>query len=113
MVWQKGESGNPGGIYRSKEITEAIRRQINAPADDKFSLAKKHKRVDFIAMQLVKDAMKGSLPAIKEIIDRIEGKALQGIEHTGKVEMSGTPEARRKLEQATADGLLTKLDSAS
>jgi len=79
MVWDKGQSGNPGGAPKTKAFTEALRRQCLAPAESKFGLAKEHKRIDVIAMQVVKKAMSGDLSAIREIADRIEGRPPQSI----------------------------------
>lgn len=79
MVWVKGQSGNAGGAPKTKAFTEALRKQCLAPAESKFGLAKGHKRIDVIAMQIVKKAMSGDLSAIREIADRIEGRPPQSI----------------------------------
>ena len=48
------------------------------------------KRLNLIAEKLVKQAESGDIQAIKEVFDRVEGKAQQAIEHSGAVESATT-----------------------
>src|SRR3972149_1831320 len=68
--WKPGQSGNPSGRPKSKPITEALLKAVNPAA---------------FAEKLVELAMRGDIRAISEVLDRIEGKAQQSIEHSGDV----------------------------
>jgi hypothetical protein len=88
--WRKGQSGNPGG--RPKKITtahdalagrtlpEAIRNQLKALGFTGKTWAQAY------AFGAGVQAIKGDIPALKEITDRVEGKVAQPI--TGA---DGTP----------------------
>jgi Family of unknown function (DUF5681) len=73
-MFKKGVSGNPNGGPKDKIFTDAIRLALKRPdgQDKKTALAK-------IANKLVQEAIKGSLPAIAMVMDRIEGKPVQAI----------------------------------
>lgn len=45
------------------------------------------KRLYLVAEKLVLRALEGSETAIKEIFDRVEGKATQPVEHSGNLQM--------------------------
>ena len=68
MVFQPGQSGNPGGRPKTKRFTEALSRVL----DDPDTLHR-------IAIALVAKGMEGDVPALREIADRLEGKVPQAI----------------------------------
>ena len=91
---------------KTKPWTEALTRAL---------LEKDGKKLRAIADKLVEEAMDGDIQAIKEIGDRVEGKAMQSVEQ--KTELSGHIEyaERPKLtkeEWLKAHGLGTAAGSA-
>jgi hypothetical protein len=78
MTWHKGQSGNPGGRpKRDKLITQRIIAALTE-ADG----AKLHRLCD----ALLDKAMSGDVPAIREVFDRVEGKAVQAMEHDATIQ---------------------------
>lgn len=79
--WKPGSSGNPKGRQPTgKTLTDLIQKQLSK-GHNKTNKTKG----EVLATVLVELALDDrSLPAIREIIDRIEGKALQSLEHTGR-----------------------------
>jgi hypothetical protein len=71
--WPKGVSGNPGGRPRKKPLTDALREYL----DDPKNLAR-------VITAMDKRIRKGDIRAIKELIDRVEGKVSQRVELTGE-----------------------------
>ena len=69
----RGRSGNPGGRPRGRSITAALRAELDAPCDDDLAVTKGER----VAKQLVDLALAGNLAAIREVLDRTEGKAVQ------------------------------------
>jgi hypothetical protein len=70
MPWQPGQSGNPTGRARSKPFAEALKRAI-AQNDAK--------KLRAIAEKLLEKAAEGEGWAIRELADRLDGKAHQSI----------------------------------
>lgn len=94
MVFKKGEINNPaGGPPKTRRWSAAIERAIyRMNNDDPRALEK-------LAEKLVKEANKGDLGALKEIGDRIEGKSIQAVDHSGSIDgnitfMSGVPRCK-------------------
>lgn len=82
VAWRKGQSGNPGGRpKRDKLITQRVIAELT-DADG----AKLHRLV----VALVDKACAGDIAAIREVIDRVEGKAVQALDHSGHVEYEPT-----------------------
>lgn len=83
--FQKGKSGNPGG---RSIITPLLRARL-AEVDQNDRYKRTHGEI--IVAKMVMMAKKGSNKAIAEILDRIEGKAIQP-----KIDLSpkGTREER-------------------
>ena len=77
MAFQKGKSGNPSGRPKSKMMTEALILALKR-VDRQNRTA-----IQNIVNKLVDRAEEGELMAIKEVFDRIEGKAPQALEHSG------------------------------
>jgi len=66
-----------------KEFAAALRRVLLQPAAAEYALTPESTRLDLVAMRLVKDAHAGNFAAVREIADRIDGKAVQSTELTG------------------------------
>lgn len=75
MAWKKGESGNARGRPKDKAFTEALRITL-AEEDPKTQ----KRKLRAIADKLVDCALAGDPWAIKEVMDRVDGKAVQSVE---------------------------------
>jgi ribosomal protein L17 len=74
--WKPGQSGNPAGRPKSLTLSEAYRREL-AKVDPHDAL--KRTFAEVLAEQMIVKASKGDVAALKEIADRVEGKAKQTI----------------------------------
>ena len=86
-IWKPGESGNPGGRPRRKPLSDAYAALLNEPVPEaeaaKLKLKPGATYADIIAMSLMREAIKGKVPAASEMADRIEGRAIQTQEISG------------------------------
>lgn len=78
MTFVKGQSGNPGGRPKTKPLTALILKEL-----DKKAPGTKFRQGELAVWKLVQLAIAGEGWAIKEILDRVEGKAVQPLEHSG------------------------------
>lgn len=70
-----GQSGNPGGRPKGRSITALIRELLDAPASDRNGSPIVGKTVgDQVAEALLREARSGDVRAIKELLDRTEGR---------------------------------------
>ena len=69
MPFAKGQSGNPGGRPKDRPFADALRMELKAAGDDHRALRK-------IARALIAKAEDGDLAAIREVADRLDGKAV-------------------------------------
>ena len=69
--WQPGQSGNPGGRPKSRNITKALRIAVEKEYGDGRTGA------EIIATKLMELVEEGNVHAIRELNDRLEGKPLQ------------------------------------
>jgi hypothetical protein len=99
MAWVKGQSGNPLGRAREKPFADALRLAL---AEEDPTTKKRKLRA--IADKLVDAAVGGEPWAIKEVIDRIDGKAPQTIDATLTDE--------RDLRDLTHAELIARIDAA-
>ncbi len=76
MAFKKGQSGNPGGRSKEKPFADALRMEIADAGED-------HKALRRVAKVLIENAESGDIRAIRELADRLDGKAHQStdIEH--------------------------------
>lgn len=93
MPFEPGQSGNPGGRSRGEKLwADALRLAVKRTDGDKTKLAQ-------IAEKLVDEAVAGNIQAAKEIGDRLDGKAIQALEHSGPdgdpISVNDTEAARR------------------
>jgi hypothetical protein len=65
--WKPGQSGNPKGRPKNKTLTELVRgvleRELNGKVPDQL-----------LAEVIVKHALSGKFPFVKELWDRLDGK---------------------------------------
>jgi len=78
MPFQKGQSGNPGGRPKTKPLTALILKELGKKAP-----GTPFRQGELAVWKLVQLAMAGEGWAIKEVLDRVEGKAMQAVEHAG------------------------------
>lgn len=71
-MFEKGQSGNPGGRPKVKAWRDALERAVSS--NDK---KKKRPRLDLIAEACIDAALGGDITAMKEIGDRLDGKVPQ------------------------------------
>jgi hypothetical protein len=78
--FKPGQSGNPGG-RRPKPLTGALSELLarRVPKDPKGRMY-----VQVIAQALIRKAAMGDVRAAAEIADRVEGKAMRGVEMSGR-----------------------------
>ncbi len=90
--FKKGQSGNPGGRPKSKPFTDALRLAVHEADGDATKLRR-------IAAKLTEMAMDGDIQAIREIVDRIEGKPHQSMDvNDNRSELSEQERGARLLE---------------
>jgi len=76
-AWQPGQSGNPGGRPKTRDLAEAYREQLakvlaNDPEGRTFA--------QVIAETMILQAARGSVGAAREIADRVLGKPRQALD---------------------------------
>ena len=79
MAFKKGISGNPGGKSGEKIFTDALRVELKRvdPKDKQ-----KRQKLNILAEKLVECALEDKQAwAFQQIADRLEGKAVQPLEH--------------------------------
>lgn len=77
---QPTEDARKKGQGRRRLMTDAIILALNREVDS-IDAGKPTRRLAIIVEQLVKKAEGGDLAAIKEVIDRVEGRATQALKH--------------------------------
>jgi len=79
--FKKGESGNPNGRPKGASVVAELRKLVEETDWKDKKTGKTHLQAKAIAMKLVNMAMddEGNLGAIKEIFDRLYGKAQQNV----------------------------------
>jgi hypothetical protein len=75
VAFQPGQSGNPGGRSREKIWRNAITRAVTRVVDGKEGM----QVVDELADALVQAARDKDVSALREIGDRLDGKAVQAL----------------------------------
>lgn len=74
--------GRPKGSTKPKIMADALMLALSREAENEDGPTKK---LNIIANQLVELAMSGDIPAIKEVFDRIDGKAHQSVDLDGNL----------------------------
>lgn len=98
--WKKGQSGNPNGRPR-KEIclTSLIKEELEQvmQTDDG-----PRTKAQILAKNIVSKAAKGHNVAMKEVLDRIDGKVADKLEMNAKVSDDTQREEDRTVDEAIA-----------
>lgn len=76
MPFKKGESGNPGGMWRDKPFRDALRMEA-AAAENGQDCEAPRGSLRWNARQLLDQ---GDVQSIKELADRFDGKSVQSLE---------------------------------
>lgn len=84
-AFKPGQSGNPAGRPKSRTLSEAYRALLSQPLKDDPTRTV----ADVVAAAMVQNAFAGDVAAAKELADRTEGKAKQGIDLTVGERVSG------------------------
>ena len=86
--FKKGQSGNPAGAKPGYTHSKTrLRRMLDLVQKAKNPVTKEEEDftvLELMDLQQVAKAMKGDILAYREILDRLEGKATQTTEHTGR-----------------------------
>jgi hypothetical protein len=91
MPFEDGTSGNPNGRPKSHKLfKDALTLAIKRTSGDKQEIA-------YIAEALVDKAKTGDVPAIREIADRLDGKATQTIGGDDENPLNIVHEIRRTI----------------
>lgn len=84
IPFKPGQSGNPAGRPKgSKNLSTNLREMLEVEIDTLDPVKKiqvKKKIGDVLNLKLIQSALQGNLSALKEIYDRIEGKAKEHVE---------------------------------
>lgn len=100
--WVKGQSGNPGGTRRgTPKVSSALHRLLMTKPDESFEQKNK---ADVLAFQLYDSATKGDTYALREILDRTEGKVAQGLQ-LSTAELPTTEIVERLVDAFSAAGI--------
>lgn len=101
--FKPGESGNPKGRPKGKSLTTILSNMLDSKIEIKNPLTNKKERVSIaegLAIKLIYNGLskgKNNIQAIKEIMDRTEGKALQNIVLEGDLELNAKKKNREEL----------------
>jgi hypothetical protein len=78
--FQKGQSGNPGGRPKNESVTATIRRMLQGEHNGRPIQ-------DILVERMIKEALSGKYPFLRELLDRAEGRPNQKVEVTGETPM--------------------------
>ena len=85
--FQPGQSGNPAGKPRGTQHSSTrLRRLLDAVQKAKNPVTKQEEEfttLELMDAAMISRALKGDVKAYREILDRVEGKPSQPIEHSG------------------------------
>jgi hypothetical protein len=85
--WKPGQSGNPGGRPKKLPVTDYLREQLERPIPE--AMREKLPPIfveiygpeatfgQMVAFKLIASSAKGDVFALKELLDRVEGKVTQ------------------------------------
>lgn len=98
MVFQPGQSGNPGGKPKTKPFKDALLIEAKAAENEEPCVAPKGS-LRWNARQLLEQ---GDVPSIREIADRLDGKPVQAVE--GEMKVSADETISGLLQRVAAQG---------
>jgi hypothetical protein len=108
--WQRGTSGNPAGRPKSITLSEAYRKMLAAIDETD---PQKRTRAEVLAGEMYAKAKTGDVAALKEIADRVEGKAKQTIMLTTDRREQIEQAITRMIERAASDGQILSREEAT
>jgi hypothetical protein len=88
--WKKGQSGNPkGGPRKEVSITALVKEELEKQADRNGEMlfnkdGSPKTWAQLVAMAIVRRTVGGNSTAMKELLDRVDGKVPQPLQHTGR-----------------------------
>jgi hypothetical protein len=108
--FKPGQSGNPAGRPKSITLSEAYRKQL-AMIDE--ADPQKRTFAEVLAEQMIVKAKTGDVAALKEVADRVEGKARQTITLTTDRREQMERAIDRMMERAASDGHILTREEAT
>jgi hypothetical protein len=93
--WKPGQSGNPKGRPKHKTLTELCREVLERETRGKVT-------DEILAEVIVKNALTGKFPFVKELWDRLDGKVSDKHEITGQESITLIVPAPRVLGEPAA-----------
>jgi ribosomal protein L17 len=108
--FKPGQSGNPAGRPKALTLSEAYRRELA-----KIDEADPQKRTfaEVLAEQMIVRAKTGDVAALKEVADRVEGKAKQTITLSTDRREQVERAIDRMIERAASDGHILTREEAT
>jgi hypothetical protein len=89
--FKKGQSGNPHGRPKRKPLTEVLLRALGNP-----------EQCEAIVAMWLKQAQKGSINHLREMLDRVEGRVPQPLSVSGHVTHEMTDEEKARAREILA-----------
>ncbi len=108
--WKPGQSGNPKGRPKCLTLSEAYRREL-AKIDKTDPQGRTFAEV--LAEQMIVKAKTGDVAALKEVADRVEGKAKQTITLSTDRREQVERAIDRMIERAASDGHILTREEAT
>lgn len=100
--WQKGVSGNPGGLPKgTPRISTSLMKLLRTAPNEVYEPQNK---ADTIALALYDSALKGDTWATREILDRCEGKVSQTLQLSA-TQLSTSEIVEKLVEAFTSAGI--------
>lgn len=97
MAFQKGNNANPNGARRPRIVTQQIIAALNETAEEGPT------KLRALVNKLIELALGGDIAAIREVIDRAEGKVPQMV--------TGDAEQYRRATELSDDELVGAIDT--
>jgi len=101
-----GEVRNPNGRPKgSQNFKTILKRILNAKTGQYDADGNELTQYDILALNLMQKAQEGDVPAVRELLDRYEGKVAQGIDVTSRT--SVIDDRLKELPEAQLNKLLS------
>jgi len=80
--FKPGQSGNPGGRKKGESLTAMLRKVLEREHNGRPI-------GELLVERLVKEALAGKLPHLKEVLDRVEGRVVERMQVDAEVRQGG------------------------